>query len=75
MAEGSAPSFENLPRDGSMITRVRTDPDSGQKRTEYFGRRSFIHDFSMQPLRVHRIINPKTREILFGPAFPTAPAR
>ena len=75
VAEGSAPSFENLPRDGSMISRTRTDPDSGQKRTEYYGRRSFIHDFSMQPLKVHRIINPRTREILFGPAFPTAPAR
>ena len=49
-AEGSGPQFlENLPRDGSMITRVRADPDSGQRRTEFFGRRSFIHDFSMQP--------------------------
>jgi hypothetical protein len=29
VAEGDKQSFANLPKDGSMVTRVRVDPDSG----------------------------------------------
>jgi hypothetical protein len=72
VAEGDKPSFANLPRDGSMVTRVRTDPDSGHKRTEYYGRRSFIHDLSMEPKRVVRIVDPKSQKVIWGPEFPSA---
>ena len=30
-AEGATPSAANLPRDGSMVTRVRIDPDFGRE--------------------------------------------
>ena len=62
VAEGDKPSFANLPKDGSMVTRVRVDPDSGHRRTEYFGRRSFIADLSMEPKRVVRIVDPKSQK-------------
>jgi hypothetical protein len=74
-SEGEAPSPENLPRDGSMVTRVRVDPDSGQRRTEFFGRRSFIHDLSMAPKTVVRIVDPRTQNVLFGAPFDRAPRR
>lgn len=51
-AEGATPSAANLPRDGSMVTRVRIDPDSGAKRTEFYGRRSFIKDLNQPARRV-----------------------
>ncbi len=41
-AEGATPSVDNLPRDGSMISRVRVDADTGERRTEWYGRESFI---------------------------------
>ena len=73
VAEGAAPSPENLPRDGSMVTRVRVDPNTNARRTEFFGTRSFIHDFSMQPKTVVRIVDPKSKAVLFGAPFPRAP--
>ena len=42
IAEGAKPSRDNLPRDGSMISRVRVDDDTGERRTEWYGRESFI---------------------------------
>ena len=75
--EAFRPSEANLPEtvNDQRAKIERTDAATGERRIEYRAKRSFIHDFSMQPLKVHRIINPRTREILFGPAFPTAPAR
>jgi hypothetical protein len=46
VAEGATPSRDNLPRDGSMVSRVRVDDDSGQRRTEFYGRESFIKQLS-----------------------------
>jgi hypothetical protein len=51
-AEGEQPSPNNLPRDGSMISRARVDPDSGLKKTEYFGRESFIKSMGREAKRV-----------------------
>jgi hypothetical protein len=42
-AEGASPSFENLPDDGSLVARHRSD-DMSQRITEFYGRRSFITD-------------------------------
>jgi hypothetical protein len=72
VAEGAAPSPENLPRDGSMVTRVRVDPDTGLKKTEFFGTRSFIHDLSMTPLKVLRFVG-KGGKILWGQPFDEMP--
>jgi hypothetical protein len=50
-AEAEVPSQGNLPDDGTMVARHRTDA-MGVRRTEYYGRKSFIHDFSRPPLKV-----------------------
>jgi hypothetical protein len=49
-AEGDTPSLSNLPADGSLIVKHRSD-DTGVRKLEYYGRRSFIHDFSRPAVR------------------------
>ena len=44
-AEGERPSIDNLPSDGSLVSRVRTD-DMGEKSINWYGRSSFIADMS-----------------------------
>jgi hypothetical protein len=51
-AEGETPSYDNLPRDGSMVERLRLDPQTNHKQIEYFGRRSFIADMTTPGRRV-----------------------
>ena len=65
-AEGATPSPANLPKDGSMVTRVRIDPDSGQKRTEFYGRELFIKQLSQAPQRVARLCT-KMGDVLYVP--------
>ena len=67
-AEGLAPSFDNLPEDGTMVIRQRAD-DSGAKLTEFFGRRSFIADMGRPGRKVARIVNPRTGDVLYGRPF------
>jgi hypothetical protein len=45
-AEGHTPSFENLPRDGSMVSRERIEPQTNHRQVEWFGRESFIKAMS-----------------------------
>ena len=47
--EAETPSFENLPPAGELVERTRVDPATGEKRVEFYGRRSFIADVSAQP--------------------------
>jgi hypothetical protein len=72
VSEGLRPSFDNLPPDGSEISRVRVDPNTNERSTNFYSRRSFIHDFSRPGQRVLRFLNPKTGDVLFGPVFPRA---
>ncbi len=72
-AEGLKPSWANLPKDGSMVSRVRVDDDTGQKKTEWYGRESFIRDMNRTGRRILRIINPRSREILYGPPVDRLP--
>jgi hypothetical protein len=65
-AEGERPSQENLPSDGSMIARTRVD-DMNQRMTEFFGKQSFIKDFTRPGRRVARIVDPRSRAIIWGP--------
>jgi hypothetical protein len=66
------PHFSTLPPSG-FVTRHNTDPETGKRVTSYFGRQSFIKDFSTPARRVHRILNQKTGHVLFGPPFPRIP--
>ena len=38
-AEGLTPSLDNLPDDGSMLMRTRTDEDTGFKSNNFYGKR------------------------------------
>jgi hypothetical protein len=71
--EAEAPSQENLPRDDSMIERVRTDPESGSRTVSFYGRKSFIADLSRPARRVRRICNPDTMQVLWGQPFSRLP--
>ena len=66
MREGMRPSPENLPRDGSLVRRERTDQDTGARSVEWLGRKSFIADMGRQSQYVHRILNPRTGAVLHG---------
>jgi hypothetical protein len=66
-AEDFKPSYDNLPSDGSLIARVRTD-ENNAKWTEYFGRQSFIKDLGRPGRRVARIVHPSLGA-LWGQAF------
>jgi hypothetical protein len=65
MAEGKTPSHANLPDDGTLIARNRVDSETGEKHV-WYGRESFIKDIGRPGHRVLRIIDPKTRSMLFG---------
>ena len=71
--EGERPSTENLPTNGEMVARHRTDSDTGSRVTEFFGRESFIKSMGRPGQRVLRLCNPKTGEILKGPPFAKDP--
>ena len=70
-AEGLRPSFDNLPSDGELISRTRVD-DMGQKSIHWYGRKSFIADMGRPGQPVERIIDPKTRSVLWGAPFSKA---
>lgn len=65
-AEGERPSYDNLPPSGELISRVRTDEDTGAKATHFYGRRSFIADLSRPAQHVVRVCDPRTQNILWG---------
>ncbi len=67
-AEGERPSPENLPDDGTLIARHRVDSATGQRFTEYFGKRSFIADMNRPGKRLVAIHTP-TGSVLFGNAL------
>lgn len=68
--EGLKPSFENLPADGSLISRQKVDPETNERSIEWHGRRSFIADMGRPGQKVERVLNPKTGDVLWGRAFP-----
>jgi hypothetical protein len=63
-AEGERPSFDGLPRDGSLIARNRVDSATGEKSVEYFGRESFIKSLGRPTRKVLRLIGPGGRILL-----------
>jgi hypothetical protein len=68
-AEGERPSIDNLPTDGAMVARTRTDADTGGKVTEWFGRRSFIADMTRPGRKVLRLVDPGSGRVLVGAPF------
>ena len=72
LREGLKPSEANLPRDGSLVRRERTDAMSGAKSIEWMGRESFLKSMGHPPQRVLRIMNPKNGQVLMGEPLPKA---
>jgi hypothetical protein len=67
--EGEKPSFENLPDDGSLVARHRTDSATGERMTEFFGRRSFIADMGRPGRQVERIVDRNSGHAIWGKPF------
>jgi hypothetical protein len=71
-AEGERPSFDNLPPSGELISRIRTDEDTGAKATHWYGRESFIKELGRPAHKVMRVCDPRTQNILWGAPFSRA---
>jgi hypothetical protein len=67
--EGLKPSYDNLPSSGELISRVRTDEDTGAKATHWYGRESFIKELGRPAHKVMRVCDPRTQNILWGAPF------
>lgn len=67
--EGERPSYANLPRDGGMVMRVRSDANTGGKFNEFYSRELFIKSMGREGRRVLRLIDPRTRSVLLGAPF------
>jgi hypothetical protein len=65
------PHHSTLPTEG-YVERVVVD-DAGQKKREFFGRESFIKDFSTPARLVRRIISPKHAKVLYGEPYSRVP--
>jgi hypothetical protein len=64
--EGQRPSIDNLPSDGSLVPRHRTDSATGERMTEWFGTRSFIADMSRKGRPVERIVDRRSNSVIWG---------
>jgi hypothetical protein len=67
--EGASPSSENLPDDGSLVARNRTDEATGERSVNFYGRRSFIHDFTRPGRQVERIVDRNSGQTIWGKPF------
>ena len=70
--EGERPSIDNLPTDGAMVARTRTDADTGAKVTEFYGKESFIKSMGREGRRVLRLVDPASGRVLLGAPFSRA---
>ena len=68
-AEGQRPSVDNLPNDGSLVARHRTDSATGERMTEFYGRRSFIADMGRPGRKVERIVDRSSGQTIWGRPF------
>jgi hypothetical protein len=67
--EGERPSFDNLPSDGSLVARHRTDSATGERMTEFFGRSSFIREMGRPGRKVERIVDRNSGQTIWGKPF------
>jgi hypothetical protein len=72
--QAEEPHPATLPPPGEFVSRTVVN-DAGQKETRWFGRESFIKSMSAPGRVIHRIMNPKTGQILYGPPFDRMPGR
>lgn len=70
--EAKQPSYANLPPSGELLLRVRVDNDTGERSTVFFGKESFIKSLGRPGMKVERILNPATVDVLWGGPFDRA---
>jgi hypothetical protein len=71
-AEGERPSVENMPDDGTIVMRVRSDANTGGKYNEFWGKTSFIKEMGRPGRKVAAIIDRRTGQAIWGRPFPAA---
>ena len=68
--EGQRPSIDNLPDDGSLVARNRVDSATGERMTEFFGRRSFIESTWAARVGLSRaIVDRNSGQTIWGKPF------
>ena len=70
--QAQAPHFETLPPAGQFMTITKTDPMTGAKEIKHFGKESFIKAMSRAGRRLERIVDPTTRQVIWGRPFSRA---
>ena len=70
--QAAAPHFETLPPAGQFLTIVKTDSMNGAKEIRHFGKESFIKGLTRPGRRVERIVDPTTRQAIWGAPFSRA---
>jgi hypothetical protein len=65
--EGAVPSWDNLPPDNTLVAKHKRDDSTGLRTTTYYGRSSFIKDFSRPTQRVLSFNN-SDGSVLWPPA-------
>jgi hypothetical protein len=65
-AEGASPSEANLPPDGTIIMRVRSDENTGGKFNEFFGTTSFIKEMGREGRKVAAIVDRRTGQAIWS---------
>ena len=66
--EGERPSAENLPPDGTLVSRTRVDDMNG-KSINWYGTESFIKGFTRPGRQVERIVDRSTGQAIWGKPF------
>jgi hypothetical protein len=64
-AEGARPSIDNLPSDGSLVMRVRTDDLNG-KSINFYGKESFIKSMGRPGRKVRAIVDRRSNSVIWG---------
>jgi len=66
--EGERPSAENLPPDGTLVSRTRVDDMNG-KSINWYGTESFIKGLTRPGRQVERIVDRSTGQAIWGKPF------
>jgi hypothetical protein len=72
-AEAERPSVDSLPPSGEVIKRERTDPMTGERSIDWFGRESFMKSLNRLAHKVLRFLDRKSGKALAALDCPADP--
>jgi hypothetical protein len=70
--QAAKPHPSSLPPEG-FVARHVVDDETGRRKTEWHGRRSFIADMGRPGRRILRLQDPVNHRVLYGPGYPQMP--